>query len=216
MRGLVVPRSGLKSRIKFRARRGQWQGNGGRRRRQTQLERALWNSFKAASLPSPEAKGAATLLWACLSSSIQPFCPCTFCARVLTILQSKSLRYHFEWLCPGQKNLKLELRLFVSLPPGEAEIWMNCSYHVLLHNSWVEITMKCFAEILKISRENVHCKIHFRALTNTEYRKKRPWRPLRRLCFTFFSLYCSFVSSLITLNKWVNICVGDNTSYTSC
>lgn len=50
------------------------------------------------------------------------FCPCTFCARVLTILQSKSLRYHFERLCAGQKNLKLELRLFVSLPPGEAEI----------------------------------------------------------------------------------------------
>lgn len=65
-----------------------------------------------------------------------------------------------------KKVLKLELRFFISLPSGEAEIWMNCSCHVLLHNSWVEITMKFLAEILKISRENVLCKILFRALTN--------------------------------------------------
>lgn len=92
-----------------------------------------------------------------------------------------------------KKYLKLELRLFISLSPGEAEIGMNCSCHVLLHNSWVEITMKCFAEILKISRENVHCKIQFRALTNAEYRKKRPSGPLRTFHFFFPLLQFCFL-----------------------
>ena len=104
MRRLVVPWSGLKSGRKFRAGRGQWQGSRGRRRRQTQLERAPWNSFKAASFPTPEAKGGATLLCACPSSSVQPFCSYTFSACVLIILQSKSLRYHLERLCAGQKS----------------------------------------------------------------------------------------------------------------
>lgn len=132
-----------------------------------------------------------------------------------------SLKYCFKRLCTGQKKPKTrkpktsntKAEILVPLPP---EIWMNFSCHVLLHNSWLEITIKCFAEILQIKKENMHCKIQFRALINTKYRKERPSGLLRGLLFTFSFLYCSFVFSLITLNTWVNIYVGNNTGYINC
>lgn len=105
---------------------------------------------------------------------------------------------------PNKNNLKLELRLFISLPPGETEIGLNCSCHVLLHNSWVEITMKCFAEILRSAEKMLIAKSSLEHW-QTQNIEKGGFRALWEDCCSLFSLYCSFVSSLTTPNKWDNI-----------